>query len=445
MHRLQAVRRRLREPRSAGSRSASTGWPRTAARPPRAIRRSTSTRAATASSPTSRSPAPNDTVGWTVWYEKDHERPRPARQRAGLRGADRRGPDGRRRLQLARRRQRTPPGQNNSLDTTGANQFGNCAVSTAAEDACSLNKVADATTPRTRASRRARSPRAPRPCRGSPSRRTSAAPPRDLRLAPGRRRPLRAVQRRQPALARRTPDATSRTSRSSATRRTCRGRRTAAARPAGSSATSTPPARSSTTRPAASALNAVKGGRASLIDARVPLSSSCTADPFTKDGATCTPADVNAPFYTFTTAGSPAAAVRAGRDRRPELRDLRACKVQVPSHHHARIIADLRQRQLRGHPRAARARASPPAGRARAARRARQGPAAAALEPERQRQAAARGPLPRHAARAGRPQATSSASAPRRRSASGASRILRSRRAVDRPAAPRRAYARRRK
>ena len=38
----------------------------------------------------------------------------------------------------------------NPLDTSGANEFGSCAVSTAAEDACSLNKVAgnDAEDPR---------------------------------------------------------------------------------------------------------------------------------------------------------------------------------------------------------------------------------------------------------------------------------------------------------
>ena len=44
---------------------------------------------------------------------------------------------------------------------------------------------------------------------------------------------------------------------------------------------------------------------ASLIDARVPLSSSCTADPFTSDGSACPVAAVNAPFLLFTTADSP--------------------------------------------------------------------------------------------------------------------------------------------
>jgi hypothetical protein len=46
---------------------------------------------------------------------------------------------------------------------------------------------------------------------------------------------------------------------------------------------------------------------ASLIDFRVPISSSCTADPFTGDGSTCDVAAVNSPFLMFTTAGSPQA------------------------------------------------------------------------------------------------------------------------------------------
>jgi hypothetical protein len=40
--------------------------------------------------------------------------------------------------------------------------------------------------------------------------------------------------------------------------------------------------------------------RASLIDARVPVSSSCTADPFTNDGQACAPAAVNSAFDLFT-------------------------------------------------------------------------------------------------------------------------------------------------
>lgn len=45
--------------------------------------------------------------------------------------------------------------------------------------------------------------------------------------------------------------------------------------------------------------------RASLIDARVPLSSSCTADPFTNDAQACPVAPVNSPFDLFTTAEHP--------------------------------------------------------------------------------------------------------------------------------------------
>ena len=45
--------------------------------------------------------------------------------------------------------------------------------------------------------------------------------------------------------------------------------------------------------------------RASLIDSRVPISSSCTADPFTTDGSACPMAAVNAAFDLFTTADSP--------------------------------------------------------------------------------------------------------------------------------------------
>jgi hypothetical protein len=44
---------------------------------------------------------------------------------------------------------------------------------------------------------------------------------------------------------------------------------------------------------------------APLIDARVPVSSSCTSDPFTNDGAACPLAAINAPFYLFTTETSP--------------------------------------------------------------------------------------------------------------------------------------------
>jgi hypothetical protein len=45
--------------------------------------------------------------------------------------------------------------------------------------------------------------------------------------------------------------------------------------------------------------------RASLIDFRAPISSSCTADPDSGDGSACVVAPVNGAYFTFTTAGSP--------------------------------------------------------------------------------------------------------------------------------------------
>lgn len=42
-----------------------------------------------------------------------------------------------------------------------------------------------------------------------------------------------------------------------------------------------------------------------IDDKRAPISSPCTADPFTNDGSSCQVAAVNAPFFLFTTVGSP--------------------------------------------------------------------------------------------------------------------------------------------
>ena len=48
------------------------------------------------------------------------------------------------------------------------------------------------------------------------------------------------------------------------------------------------------------------GARAHLLDdKRAPISSPCTADPFTTDGSHCQVAAVNAPFFLFTTSDKP--------------------------------------------------------------------------------------------------------------------------------------------
>ena len=82
-------------------------------------------------------------------------------------------PERRRRLQLARRRQRHR-GQNNVLDTT-AQRLRHLRRLDRRRGRLLAEQGRHATTPRTRASRPARSPRARRPCRGSSGRRTSAA------------------------------------------------------------------------------------------------------------------------------------------------------------------------------------------------------------------------------------------------------------------------------
>src|SRR4029078_12483796 len=73
-----------------------------------------------------------------------------------------------------------------------------------------------------------------------------------------------------------------------------------------------------------------KGGPLSLIDARFPIPSSCTADPFSKDGSACTPGDVNSPFYTFTTAGSPQRLFAQAAIGRPDRVAFKGGKGKVP-------------------------------------------------------------------------------------------------------------------
>jgi hypothetical protein len=91
-------------------------------------------------------------------------------------------------------------------------------------------------------------------------------------------------------------------------------------------------------------------GPVSLIDARVALSSSCTADPFTADGTTCAPAEVNAAFDTFTTVGSPQRLYSQALTGGPNCVLFYKCQldVHVDHHHLAKIIAKLRQRHFVG-------------------------------------------------------------------------------------------------
>jgi hypothetical protein len=86
-------------------------------------------------------------------------------------------------------------------------------------------------------------------------------------------------------------------------------------------------------------------GAAPLIDARVALSSSCTADPFSADGTTCTPGQINAAFDTFTTAGTPQRLFSQALTGGPNCVLFYKCQLKVVIHHHrAVIVAKLRQR-----------------------------------------------------------------------------------------------------
>jgi hypothetical protein len=279
-----------------------------------------------------------DTVAWTVWYEKDSSA-------LGLRDNE----------QVFAARIVADPkadggfswravgngtaGQNNPLDTTGANGFGNCAASVSAEDACSLNQVAtnDAEDPRVAA--------------GSLTPGGTTVPWVTWsengaifvsRLVGGDHfelfnhgNPITA-----PGADASTPDITffgntpyvSWNESHGAAKRGFVGHFDAT----GAFINDTP---------GGIRLNPFKGGPADLIDARVAISSSCTADPFSKDGTACTPGDVNAPFYTFTTAGSPQRLFAQSAIGGPNCVIFYACHVSVPVHHGiAHIIAKLRKR-----------------------------------------------------------------------------------------------------
>ncbi len=291
-----------------------------------------------------------DTVGWTVWYEKDNSN-------IGLRNNE----------QVFAARIVADPkadggfswkavgngtaGQTNILDTTGANGFGNCAVSTNAEDACSLNKLAgnDAEDPRVAA--------------GTLTPGTPTVPwvtfSEDVgghhaifvsRLVGGDHFEL--FNGGNPISGPNddagTPDITffgntpyvSYTTGSGAEKLGYVGHFDSYGRfildtPGGIRLTN--------------AKGFVGGPAASLIDARVALSSNCTADPFTADGSTCVPAPVNAAFDTFTTAGSPQRLFSQALTGGPNCVLFYQCHLKVPVHHGiAHIIAKLRQRHFVG-------------------------------------------------------------------------------------------------
>ena len=283
---------------------------------------------------------PGDTVAWTVWYEKDHGALglRDNEQVFAARIVKDDTADGGFSWRAVGSGTR---GQANRLDTAGVNRFGACAESAAAEDACSLNQDAtqDAEDPRVAAG--TTTPGAPtvpwvafsQAINGRHAIMLSRLVGGDhFELANGGN-PL------SPAgLDTSQPDITffgntpyvSWTATVGGETRGFVGHLDAAGRFVSDT-------------PFGIALD--RHRPASLIDFRVPLSSNCTADPFTADGATCAPADVNSPFFTFTAAGSPQRLFAQAAIGGPNCVIFARCHVVVHIRHKlARVIAFLRQR-----------------------------------------------------------------------------------------------------
>jgi hypothetical protein len=287
----------------------------------------------------------NDTVDWTVWYEKDksglglHDNEQVFAARIV---ADPKADGG----FSWRAVGNGTAGQNNILDTSGANSLGNCSASQAAEEACSLNKnpLVDAEDPRVAA--------------GTLTPGGTTVPwvtwSEDVgghhaifvsRLVNGDHFELfnggNPVS--PPNADASQPDITFFGNTPYVTWTEAHGD---GARGFVGHFDTTGAFVSDT--PGGIRLDASgrgRGGPLSLIDARVPISSSCTADPFSKDGSACTPGDVNSPFYTFTTAGSPQRLFAQAAIGGPNCVLFYGCKVQIPVHPgYAEILANLRKR-----------------------------------------------------------------------------------------------------
>jgi hypothetical protein len=289
---------------------------------------------------------PGDTVAWTLWYEKDNSN-------IGLRNNEQvfaakivkdANADGGFHWQAVGN---GTAGQTNILDTTGANGFGPCATSTGAEDACSLNKVAgnDAEDPRVAA--------------GTLTPGGTTVPwvtfSEDVgghhaifvsRLVNGDHFELfnggNPVS--LPDQDAGTPDITffGNTPYVSWVASVGNEKR-------GFVGHFDTYGRFVTDTPGGIKPIPPKGGPLSLIDARVALSSNCTADPFTADGSNCVPAAVNAAFDTFTTAGTPQRLFSQALTEGPNCVLFYQCRLDVHIHNHiAEIIAKLRQRHFVG-------------------------------------------------------------------------------------------------
>jgi hypothetical protein len=284
---------------------------------------------------------PNDTVAWTLWYEKDPSNIglRNNEQVFAARIVKDAAADGGFSWRAVGN---GTAGQNNILDTSG-NGFGPCAASTTAEDACSLNKVAtnDAEDPRVAA--------------GTLTRGTPTVPwvvfAEDVgghkaimlsRLVGGDHfelfnggKPISPTGQDASQ-----PDVTffGNTPYVSWTADVHGKRRGFVSHLAyGHFVSDTP-----------GGIRLVpRRKRAEPIDFRVPLSSNCTADPFTADGSSCVPAAVNAPFFTFTQSGTPQKLFAQAAIGGPNCVLFFKCHLVVKIKHK---IAHIRARLQQRHP-----------------------------------------------------------------------------------------------
>jgi hypothetical protein len=247
---------------------------------------------------------PNDTVAWVLWYEKDQSQ-------LGLRNNEQvfaakiiadPSADGGFHWQAVGRGTAGPPVQVNPVDTSGANGFGACAASVAAEDACSLNADPshDAEDVRVAA--------------GTLTAGTPTVPWATWSEDVGNGRHAIFVSRlvggnhfellggapiSNPHRDSTNPDITFFGNTPYVSWIEHRGDGVVGFvghfDVNGAFVLDTP-----------FGVRLVPHGRAHLLDGtRMPISSSCTADPFTQDGASCPVAPVNDPFFLFTTADSP--------------------------------------------------------------------------------------------------------------------------------------------
>jgi hypothetical protein len=286
---------------------------------------------------------PSDKVAWTVWYEKDPSNIslRNNEQVFAAKIVADPNADGGFHWQAVGN---GTAGQTNVLDTSGANGFGPCAVSTDAEDACSLNKLAgnDAEDPRVAAGTLTPGGTTvpwvvwSEDVGGHHAIFVSRLNGDQFELFNGGN-PVSGDDEDAG-----TPDITffgntpyvSWVSTHGAEKRGFVGHFD----PYGQFVSDTP-----------GGIRLTRGGPLSLIDARVALSSNCTADPFTADGSSCPPAAVNAAFDTFTTAGTPQRLFSQALTGGPNCVLFAKCEVEVRIHNRlAQIILKLRQRHRIG-------------------------------------------------------------------------------------------------